>query len=121
MRCAHFASRRRSPAVAVASSGVRHRGDDGGLHARERHVAAAAARFRTRAARRDVPDGHARRLLRPVDSMPWSYNKYVRLREMVPAFADAGLLELGRVQPPAHRTRPLDARRNRRRACALSS
>jgi putative ABC transport system permease protein len=25
-----------------------------------------------------------------VDSMPWTYNKYVRLREMVPAFADAG-------------------------------
>ena len=25
-----------------------------------------------------------------VDSMPWSYEKYVRLREMVPAFADAG-------------------------------
>src|SRR5689334_5011629 len=26
----------------------------------------------------------------PVDSMPWSYQRYVRLREMVPAFADAG-------------------------------
>jgi putative ABC transport system permease protein len=25
-----------------------------------------------------------------VDSMPWTYRKYVRLREMVPAFADAG-------------------------------
>jgi predicted permease len=26
----------------------------------------------------------------PVDSMPWSYRKYLRLRELVPAFADAG-------------------------------
>jgi predicted permease len=26
----------------------------------------------------------------PVDSMPWSYEKYVRLTTMVPAFADAG-------------------------------
>jgi predicted permease len=26
----------------------------------------------------------------PVDSMPWSYNKYRRLRELVPAFAGAG-------------------------------
>jgi predicted permease len=26
----------------------------------------------------------------PVDSMPWSYQKYLRLCEMVPAFADAG-------------------------------
>ena len=26
----------------------------------------------------------------PVDSMPWSYEKYRRLKEMVPAFADAG-------------------------------
>jgi predicted permease len=26
----------------------------------------------------------------PVDSMPWSYDKYRRLRELVPAFADAG-------------------------------
>ena len=25
-----------------------------------------------------------------VDSMPWTYNKYIRLREMVPAFGDAG-------------------------------
>ena len=26
----------------------------------------------------------------PVDSMPWTYNKYVRLRELVPAFSDLG-------------------------------
>jgi predicted permease len=26
----------------------------------------------------------------PVDSMPWSYQKYLRLKTMVPAFADAG-------------------------------
>ena len=53
----------------------------------------------------------------PVDSMPWTYNKYRRLRELVPAFADAGYssweeynlrrtgLEVGSEPEPAARVR----------------
>jgi len=57
-----------------------------------------------------------------VDSMPWTYNKYVRLRDMVPAFADAGFsswdeYNLRRTGLPAN----APGRNSSRRTCSRRS